>query len=75
MRKLIFIILIILVGCNSVEVVKHPDASMLILEASGDARVAVYKGGKLIEYGWVDMAELKGWTIHKFNWSEVLNGE
>ena len=55
------------------EIVKHPDAPMLILEVKGHyARVAVYdrNQNQMIEFGWVDLEENVGWTLHKFDWEK-----
>jgi hypothetical protein len=52
------------------KVVKHPDAPMLIIGGSGTVTVAVWdsSSGGLIEYGTVDVSELSGWTVGKFDW-------
>lgn len=65
---------ILLIGCggiNRTEIIKHPDTPMLIAEGRGNLRVYVWDGEKLIEYGWVQASELKGWTVDKFDWDSV----
>lgn len=81
--KLLSMILFVslLSGCGGkkpwspTEIIKHPDAAMLILEARGDSvRVAVWDGDnkKLIEYGWVQMdASMVGKTIYKLDWEKA----
>lgn len=57
------------------EIVKHPDAPMLVLETSGEyARVAIYEaaGNRMVEYGWVHLEEVKAWTLHKFDWEAFI---
>jgi hypothetical protein len=77
------ILAIVLTGCSltrafkPTEIVKHPDADMLIQEVKGRyLRVAVYdrEANVLIEYGWikVDDATLKGWTVTKYDWAELI---
>ncbi len=56
-------------------IVKHPDAPMLIEEISGNwASVSIYdsRENRMVHYGWVDLRELKGWTLHKFDWEAHL---
>lgn len=64
-----------LVGCHGlkpVEVVKHPEAPMLVRESRGQVKVAIYdkSGKKLIDYGWVEVPV--GWTLHQFDWEAFL---
>lgn len=62
-------------GLRDDVIVRHPDAPMLIEEVSGSrARVAIYNAetNKLIEYGWVDLQDLPGWTLKKFDWQKFL---
>lgn len=55
-------------------IVKHPDAPMLIVEARGWVYVAIYDTteNRLVEYGWVDVSRLDGWTVHKYDWGRVV---
>jgi len=58
------------------EIVRHPDAPMLILEAKGEyVRVAIYdsESNNLVEYGWILSSEVKGWTISKYDWEKFIN--
>lgn len=64
--------LITLTGCGGLqrhEMLKHPNAPMMILEGSGDVRVAVEGSDGLREYGWVKTDELRGWTLVEYDWS------
>lgn len=54
--------------------VKHPDDPMLILQATGTARVAVDTALGLQEFGVVDLEHLAGWTLVKFDWSQIDDG-
>lgn len=81
MKKLALLLLVaaLVCGCffRPTEVVKHPDAPMLILEAKrGFLRVAVYdtEGNRLIQLGWVraDDARLKGWSVMKYDWDAYI---
>ena len=59
------ILLIVLSGCVKPEVIRNPQALMIVHE--GKARVAVEVDGKLVEYGWIELQE--GWVIDPmFNW-------
>lgn len=66
-------------GFAPTEIVKHPDAPMLINEARGDyVRVSLYSRACncMVEYGWVEMDErLHGWTLTKTNWEAFIEGE
>ncbi len=58
-------------GLRRSEILKHPDAPMLIAEARGRyLRVFVYvkDEARLIEYGWVRASEVEGWTLTKYDW-------
>lgn len=58
-------------GLRRDEIMKHPDAPMLIAEARGRyLRVFVYRkaDAKLVEYGWIRASEVKGWTLTKYDW-------
>ena len=79
MKKLAPLLLVaaLVCGCffRPTEVVKHPDAPMLILEAKrGFLRVAVYDKAQnqLIEYGWIGTRESKGWSLMKYDWDGYI---
>jgi len=58
-------------GLRRHEIVKHPDAPMLIAETRGGyVRVFVYRkaDARLVEYGWVRLSTVKGWTLTKYDW-------
>ncbi len=70
-------------GCNwfggfrPAEVIKHPDAPVLIAEVNGNyIRAYVYDKAKneLTDYGWVqlDNSNAKGWTILKYDWETFI---
>lgn len=63
-------------GFEPDEVVRHPDAPMLLLELRGDwARVAIYsvQENRMVPAGWVRLDRaLVGWTIHKFDWEKFI---
>ena len=56
------------------EILRHPDAAMLIAEATGDARVYIYDAetNSMIEYGWIGLDGIEGWTITKFDWEAKI---
>lgn len=67
-----------LVGCGGLrrdEIVKAPDAPMLIVEAKGTARVSVYDAieNKMIDAGTVDLGGLAGWTVSKYEWEALIS--
>lgn len=74
--RLAWLLLALLVGCHGlspVEIIKAPDAPMLIREVRGDkAKVAIYDkaGHKLIDAGWVAIPV--GYTLHKYDWEKFL---
>ena len=63
-------------GLKPHEVVKHPDAPMLIQEVKGNHfKVAIYdaKENRLIEYGWIRATDsMVGWTISKVDWQKFM---
>ena len=66
-----------LCGCfpKPPELIKHPDAPMLVLEIKGEyARVALYDKAenRLIEFGWISLQEYKGWTLTKYDWEAFI---
>lgn len=68
------LLLFMAMGCGPT-IVKHPDTPMLIIEARGRVRVAVEKSeGEIIEFGWIDLGPLDGWTISKYDWSREVGG-
>lgn len=58
-----------LTGCGP-RFVPAPDSPMLVLEARGKLRVAMDDGGKLVEVGWIDAAEIKGQTVVHYDWTQ-----
>lgn len=75
---LLAIVILTLAGCHSgPKFVKHPDASMCIMEVkcgffSSKAKVAVWskERKKLVEYGWIPLDDsLNGWTLTDYDWS------
>lgn len=58
-------------GLGRDELVKPPDAAMLIIDGRGYVNVAVYDGssGELVEYGSVNVAEMKGLTVWAYDWA------
>jgi len=65
-------------GCGGLQrdqVVKAPDAPMLIIEAKGTARVSVYDAeeNRMIDAGTVDLGTLDGWTVSKYEWEALIN--
>lgn len=68
---------LVVFGCGP-PVVKHPDASMLITDSRMNAvRVSVWQKShkRLIDYGWVSTGDLVGWTVSKFDWDSVIEGD
>lgn len=64
-------------GCGGLardQVVKAPDAPMLIVEARGTARVSVYDAieNKMIDAGTVDLGTLNGWTVSRYDWEALM---
>lgn len=76
MKRWILFVCVMCAGCGPI-IVKHPDAPMLIIEARGKAKVAVEKSpGEIIEFGWIDLHEVDGWSLYKYDWSrEVGEGD
>ena len=52
------------------KLIAAPDSPMLIVEATGHARVAVHDPttGLLIDYGWIPCSELVGQTVVTYEW-------
>lgn len=63
-------------GLKSDNLVKHPDAPMLITETKGKhVKVSIYdkERNQLIEFGWIEINEnMKGWTITKYDWETFI---
>lgn len=60
-----------LIGCVQPDVkIKHPDAPLLLIQASGRARVALWDGEQLSDFGWVNLKDYEGWTLTKYDWEE-----
>ena len=83
-RITIIFILVSLAGCmpglRPDKIVKHPDAPMLIQETKSTwfggpyARVAIYDKteNRLIDYGWIDLATVQGWSLQKYDWEAFI---
>lgn len=66
----------LLPGFSPPEVVKHPDAPMLIMRVEDRyAKVAVYQksSNSLIEYGWIELTDSVGWTLTKYDWEQFID--
>lgn len=70
-------------GCNlfggfrPAEIIKHPDAPVVIVEVKGSyIRAYVYDKVKneLTDFGWIQLtnANAKGWTLQKFDWEKFI---
>lgn len=72
-RKLLVVLTsLLLTGCGPVRdiKIKHPDAPLLLISASGRARVAAWDGERLSDLGTIDLSDYEGWTLTKYDWSE-----
>ena len=78
------IFVVTLSGCNlfggfrPAEVIKHPDAPVLIAEVKNNyIRVYVYDKAKneLTDFGWIqlDNSNAKGWTLLKYDWEKFID--
>jgi len=71
-------VLVSSVGCSGFkpdQIVRHPDAPMLVTDAKGDwLRVSVYdrESNSLIDSGWLEAEETVGWTISKYDWESFI---
>lgn len=81
MKRLLFLFLIVFIlqgcfdGLKSVKLVKHPDAPILIQEISGNKiKIAVYSRSRnsMVDFGWIKLSDLQGWTIHKYDWEKFI---
>lgn len=88
MRATLNILLLLVVwgaapGCNwlggfrPAEVIKHPDAPILIAEVkNGYVRAYVYDKAKneMTDYGWVQLenSNAKGWSLLKYDWENYI---
>ena len=72
-----------LTGCNlfggfrPAEIIKHPDAPILIAEVkNGYIRAYVYDKAKneMTDFGWVqlDNSNAKGWSLLKYDWENYI---
>jgi len=65
-------------GCLGIkpdDIIKHPDAPMLIQETKrGYLKIAVYSKdvNGMVSCGWIKSEEVKGWTLHKFDWEAYI---
>lgn len=83
-RSLLFLtILCVGSGCNLFggfrpdEVIKHPDAPVVIVEVKGSyIRAYVYDKAKneLTDFGWIQLtnSNAKGWTLLKYDWEKFI---
>ena len=73
----------VLSGCNlfggfrPAEVIKHPDAPILIAEVkNGYVRAYVYDKAKneMTDFGWVQLndSNAKGWSLLKYDWENYI---
>jgi len=72
----------LLTGCFSAfkpeRIVKHPDSPMLINRIKGKyVHVSIYDKieNRLVEFGWVRMDSLPGWTLNKFDWNAYIEAK
>lgn len=70
----IAMIALLLVGCKSDTIVRHPDAPVLITEVLGHGKVraSTYseQERQLVDIGVVDVPV--GWTLSKFDWAAYV---
>lgn len=64
-------------GFRPAEVIKHPDAPVLIAEVKGSyIRAYVYDKAKneLTDFGWIRLSNsnAKGWTLLKYDWETFI---
>lgn len=68
------IVALVLVGCKSDTIVRHPDAPVLITEVVGrpKVRASTYseQEGQLVDIGVIDIPP--GWTLSKFDWAAYV---
>lgn len=75
MRRLWVVAVLAVSGCfASPQMVRHPDAPMLILEGKGSVAVAVYDRSRneMVAVGEVDVKDLVGWTVHRYDWEQWI---
>jgi hypothetical protein len=64
-------------GCFRPEVIRHPDAPMLVTGARrGYLRVSVFDRERraLVDAGWIRGTGVRGWTLSKYDWEGYVNG-
>ncbi|MDA7496090.1 hypothetical protein N8457_00210 [bacterium] len=71
------LIVTVMMGCSNTkdinsDLVRHPDAPMLILSGSGNIKVAIYdaRTKTLVPHGTINISNFEGWTITKFDWEK-----
>lgn len=74
---LIVALVVMLTGCGGLkrpDVVVHPDAAMLIVEAKGYAKVSMPnpQTGQMEVIGSIDLSTYKGWTLSKYDWTRPV---
>lgn len=82
---LLLILILLQSGCSRIrqyDVVVYPDSPMMIQQVQGNqAKVFIYSEelNQLVDYGWVNLKDAKGWTLTKFDWAAYIernsNGE
>lgn len=80
----IFSVWLTLTGCQSPQIVKHPDAPMLVTGTGRNLlrgewiRVSVWSESEknLIDYGNIPVgSELVGWTLVKYDWDKLKESD
>lgn len=64
-------------GFRPAEVIKHPDAPILIAEAKGNyIRAYVYDKAKneMTDFGWIRLnnSNARGWSLLKYDWENYI---
>lgn len=64
-------------GFRPAEVIKHPDAPVVIVQVKGSyIRAYVYDKAKneLTDFGWIQLTDsnAKGWTLLKYDWEKFI---
>lgn len=73
-KLLVMPLLVLLTSCGIVKketLTRAPDAPMLVTNVNGStATMALYdrESNSMVEWGKVDVDELKGWTVSNFDW-------
>jgi hypothetical protein len=73
---ILLLVLLLLSGCFRPQVIRHPDAPMLVTGARrGYLRVSVYDkiNNRMIDAGWVRGSDVEGWTVSRYDWETYLH--